>query len=238
MHLLLITVVVLLAGCVSPQYVENYTSGAKIGLVKYSYDSVFCHEHTGFTVFQNNKRAYDFEFDLDLELAELLKTVASENGHSSILIDDPSLVVPTTTLFKFSSWDGTPTLLEGSREKIDQITNKYNLDVIFFTAASEGPKSEKRCSVSYSTDSRVKSGVIYSKPYLIGFDAKTLKYLGMNMGTGGTAVASFYPKNIGALSKEDLNTLYPAIADGIRNGIRDMFKTVGLGEERYIEANF
>jgi len=235
---LLVSLAAVLSCATQPPSTEYSRENRRIGLVEFPYRSTLCHSDVSWTAFQSAKEQYPLPVDLEQVAFSALKRVSAENGHVAIFVDDARITVPVTELFQFSSWGGAPSPVAGTADLLQEVATDNELDVLLFNGAIPAAESEELCLVQYYTDSRKKTGLVYSKQYIYAFDPKTSAYLGTNNGTGGVPLSELFPNNVKSLSPEDLDILIAPIEQGVEDGFRDLFNELGLGEVDFNEKNY
>ena len=213
-----------------PKY--NFGKGIRIGYLSAQSVSVFCHQHTGWTAFGNISSNYSSEFNIEAIVHNAFDKVAIENDQVFVEFPEGHDKKPEAYFFNVSTWDGSLSVKDSRKAELQGLIKKYDLDILIMN----GDSDPKVCNIKFLTDSRNKSAIILSKRYFSVIKADSLEYLGMNMGTGGASANGHYPSNIENLTKDEIESLEEIIKADIYNGIRDLFKAVGLGEADYVES--
>jgi hypothetical protein len=141
------------------------------------YRPKICHEHTGFTVFNNFANEYDLSIQFEEKIEQGYKKGVESTGNKTVILVHP---INLEKYIETSFWDGVPTLNKQGKQIIISEGRQRNIDFLLHPSnyTSKPEKFDEQCwGIRLKTGSN--NGVPLTPLYSVWvFDARNGEYVG------------------------------------------------------------
>jgi hypothetical protein len=136
---------ILLSACTSTTKRTTLDKTGSYGIqFSLDYRPKLCHEHTGFTVFNNFAKEYDLSMKFEEQIKIGYKKGVEATGNNAVILAQP---INLESHIETSFWDGVPTLSKQGKQIIIDEGRKRNIDFLLHPSSytSKPAKFEEYC---------------------------------------------------------------------------------------------